>query len=168
MRHKLSIVGALLLALCVSGWSGALAAAALDCPHAKGEAPRVVAKAKHSSTEDHSCCRAKIAQAEPHCSTPEHKATGDSRMMPRAHAEVETFNQPAESCTHCMDRSELPATPTAYQVNRLKRSVDASVSHRATPPAQQSALFATPVLSRQGSPPGARVSKYLLISVFII
>ena len=92
----------------------------------------------------------------------------EKQMMPLAHADVETLDQPAESCTHCLDRSELPATPNAYQVNRLKRSLDAGVSYRATPLAPPSALFAKPVLSRQGSPPGARLSKHLLIGVFII
>ena len=167
MRHKLSNIGALLLALCVSGWSGALAAA-LDCPHGKAEAPRVTAKSRHSAPEDHSCCRAKLAQAEHHCSTPRHEATSQMQMTPLYRAGVETIDQPAESCTHCMDRSEIPATPTAYQVNRLKRSVDAGVSHTATPLEPPSLPFARPVLSRQGSPPGALVSKYLLHSVFII
>lgn len=168
MRHKLSIIGTLVLAFCVSGWSGALAAA-LDCPHAaNGEAPRVMTKANHPSPEEHSCCRAKLAQAEPHCSTPEHEATGKVQMMPLARAEVEALNQPAEPCTHCADRSELPATPSAYPVNRLKRSADAGISHTVPPLAPPSALFTKPVLSRQGSPPGARVSKHLLIGVFII
>ena len=167
MRHKLSIICALLLALCVSGWSGALAAA-LACPHARGEASRVMAKANHSSPEDHSCCRAKRAQAEPHCSTTERGAMSNMQMMPLARANFEAIDQPVESCTHCMDRSELPATPTAYQANRFKRSVDAGVSHTATPLASLTALFVKPVLYRQGSPPGDRVSKHLLISVFII
>ena len=90
------------------------------------------------------------------------------QMMPIARADFGAIDQPAESCTHCIDRSELPATPAAYQVNQIKRNVDAGVSHTETPLAPTSALFAKPVLSRQGSPPGARVSKHLLISVFII
>jgi hypothetical protein len=168
MRHKFSIICALLLAFCVSGWSSVLAAA-LDCPHAKNEARRVMANANHSSpAAEHSCCRAKRAQAEPHCSTPEHVAMSEMQTMPIARADFSAVDQPAESCTHCIDRSEFPATPTAYQVNRLKRSVDAGVSHTAAPLAPPSALFAKPVLSRQGSPPGARLSKHLLISVFII
>ena len=167
MRHKFSIIGALLLAFCVSGWNNVLAAA-LDCPHAKGEAPRVMAKTNHSSPAEHSCCRAKQAQAEPHCFTPEHEAMSERQMMPIARADFGVIDQPAESCTHCIDRSELPATPNSYQVNRLKRSVDVGVSHCAMPLVLLSAFFAKPVLSRQNSPPGTRVSKHLLIGVFII
>jgi hypothetical protein len=168
MRHKLSTIGVLLLAFCVSGWSSALSAA-LDCPHAKVEAPRAMAKTNQSSPEDHSCCRARLAQAEPHCSTPEREAMSGMQTMPLAHVDAESLNQPVESCTHCMGRSELPATPNASEVNRLKRGVDAGVSHRVTPLAAPStALFTKPVLSRQGSPPGTSVSKHLLIGVFII
>ena len=169
MRRKISIIGVLLLSLCVSGWNSALAAA-LACPHAKGEPPRAM------MAQDHSCCHARSAQeAQPHCSTPEHEAMGDMQMMPAAAtavvadtAAVANVRPAGSSCAHCMERSEFPATSNALQANQLKRSADAGISH--TPPqlAPLAALFTPPVLSRQGSPPGAQTRKHLLISLFLI
>lgn len=159
MRRKISTIAVLLLALSVSGWSSALAAA-LSCSHAMAQ--------------DHSCCHAQLEhKAQSHCSTPEHEAMGDMQMMPPAAAVVadavaEAAGQPAGSCAHCMERSEVPATPNAQQANQLKRSMDAATSHTATPLTPFAAQFTPPVQSRQGSPPGARTRKHLLISVFII
>ena len=163
MRHKISIIGVLLLALCVSGWSSALAAA-LSCPHAKGEPSRAMA-------QDHSCCHAQTMRAQPHCPTPEHEAMGDMQMMPAA-AVVEGVAQAAVqlagSCAHCMEQSEVPAMPNALRANQIKRSVDASASLTPMPPSPFAALFTPTVLSRQGSPPGAQARKHLLISLFLI
>ena len=163
MRRKISIIGVLLLALCVSGWSSALAAA-ISCPHAKGEAPGAMVE------QDHSCCRAKTAEAEAHCSTSGHEAMAESRVMPviDAGAVKEAVAQPAESCAHCMDRPEVPATLTFCQANQIKRSADAATARTAMPTAPFMVLFAPRVLSRQGSPPGTQARKHLLISVFII
>ncbi|MGB7926414.1 MAG: hypothetical protein WCF57_24445 [Pyrinomonadaceae bacterium] len=171
MRRKISIIGLLLLALCVSGWSSALAAA-LYCPHAKSTQARAMMR------QDHSCCRAKLARAAeqqqpPHCSTAaSHQAmTGEAQAMPVADAaggEPQPVAQPAGSCAHCVDRSEIPASPTFGQANRIERNADATTSRKATPLAPFAASFAPQVLSRQGSPPGAQARKHLLISVFII
>ena len=163
MRRKISIIGVLLLALGVSGWSSALAAA-LSCSHAKSEQPGATVE------QDHSCCRAKTAEAEAHCSTSEHEAMGESRVMPviDASAMKEAVAQLAESCAHCLDRSEIPATPTFRQANQIRRSVDAATSREVRPLAPFTVLFAPQVLSRQGSPPGIQTRKHLLISVFII
>ena len=76
--------------------------------------------------------------------------------------------QPAGSCAHCMERSDVPAMTVARQVNQLKRNVDEAATHTPTPLAPSAALFAPPVLSRQGSPPGAQPRKHLLISLFLI
>ena len=162
MRRKISIIGVLLLALCVSGWSSALAAA-LSCPHAKGEQ-------SHAMAQDHSCCHAQTMQAQPHCSTPEHEAMGDMQMMPVAVVEVvaQAAVQPTGSCAHCIERSDVPATPNARQANQIKRNVDAAASRTPTPHAPFAALFTPTVLSRQGSPPGAQTRKHLLISLFLI
>jgi hypothetical protein len=164
MRRKVSIIGVLLLALCVSGWGSALAAA-LSCPHAQGEQQR-----RAMMEQGHSCCHAKLAQqAQPHCSTPEHEAMGEARMMPVVEDGAEVVAPPAGSCAHCVDRSEVPATPTFREANQVKRNVDATAtSRKVTPLAPFAALFAPQVLSRQGSPPGVQARKHLLISVFII
>ena len=164
MRHKISIICVLLLALCVSGWSSALAAA-LACPHDKGEQTRAM------MMQDHSCCHAQTMRAQPHCSTPEHEAMGDMQMMPAA-AVVEGVAQAAVqlagSCAHCMEQSEVPAMPNALRANQIKRNVDSAASLKPTPPAPFATLFKPTVLSRQGSPPGAQTRKHLLISLFLI
>jgi hypothetical protein len=166
MRRKISTIGVLLLALCVSGWSSALAAA-LSCPHEQSAEPGAMAK------QDHSCCRAKLAlkdEEQSHCSTSAHEAmAGEAQAIPVAEAGAQqAIAQPAGSCTHCLDRSEVPATSTFREANPLKRNVDAATSRKATPLAPFAALFAPQVLSRQGSPPGAQARKHLLIGVFII
>lgn len=167
MRRKISIIGVLLLSLCVSGWGSALAAA-LSCPHAKGEESRA------RMAQDHSCCHAKAAQeAQPHCSAAGHEAMGDMQMMPAPVAVADTaaaatLRPAGSSCAHCMERSEFPATPNALQTTQLKRSADANISHTPTPFAPLAALFTPRVLSRQGSPPGAQARKHLLISLFLI
>jgi hypothetical protein len=96
--------------------------------------------------------------------------------MQTAHAEVAAappagaaFGQSAESCAHCTERSEVPATtPNALQANQIKRSLYAAASHTRTPLAPPAALFTPQILSRQGSPPGARPRKHLLLSTFLI
>jgi hypothetical protein len=168
MRRKISIIGVLLLSLCVSGWSSALAAA-LACSHDKG------ARSHAMIVQDHSCCHARAAQeAQPHCTTPEREAMGDMQMMPAAtvavadNAAVANVQPAGSLCTHCMERSEFPATTNALQVNKIKRNVDAASSDTLHTLAPLVALFTPPVLSRQGSPPGARTRKHLLISLFLI
>jgi hypothetical protein len=164
MRRKISIIGVLLLALCVSGWSSALAAA-FSCSHAKAEQPRAM------MAQDHSCCHARLAP-KAHCSTPEHEAMGDMQTMPGEVADAatttEAAGQPAEPCAHCMERSEIPATPNALQVDQSKRGADASVSHKQTPFVPLSDSFTPQILAGRGSPPGVRSRKHLLIGVFII
>jgi hypothetical protein len=164
MRRKISIIGLLLLSLCVSGWSSALAAALFSCSHAKSEEPRAPVM-----EQDHSCCRAKLAKAESHCSTAERKPTGGMRMMPSVvDARAEATAQAAGSCAHCIDRSEVPATPIFRQANRINRNADAVASRKVTPVALFTTLFTPQVTFRQGSPPGHQARKHLLISVFII
>lgn len=152
-----------ILLLFLSGWGGALAAA-LSCSHAKGEEPRA-----RLMEQDHSCCRAKLGKTESHCSTAERKPVGSMRMMLAVvDARAEAAAQAAPSCAHCIDRSEVPATPIFRQANRINRNVDAATSRKVTPLAPFAALFAMQVISRQGSPPGPQARKHLLISVFII
>jgi hypothetical protein len=157
MRRKLSIIGVLLLALCLSGW-GSVLAAALSCPHA--------------AAQDHSCCHDKHAQkkAQDLCSTPEHEAMGDMQMMAApVVADAATLRATGTTpCAHCMERSEIPATPDAFQLNQVRRSVDVAAPHTPTPLAPFAALFTPPVRSRQGSPPGTLTRKHLLLGVFII
>ena len=163
MRRKISIIGLLLLSLCVSGWSSALAAA-LSCSHAKGGEPRAML-----IEQDHSCCRAKLEKTESHCSTAERQPMGGKRMMlavMNVHATAAA--QAARSCAHCIDRSEVPATPIFRQANRINQNADAVASRKVTPLAPFAALFAPPIISRQGSPPGSQARKHLLISVFLI
>ena len=168
MRPKLSIIGLLLLALCVSGWTSALAAA-LKCQHA---APRkshaATAHDKHTS-QDHSCCRARVAHAQPHCSTPQqHKAMGGMRAMPVASARAVAISQPDQSCAHCIDRPEMPATPTVGQANQVNPNVDGARLRETAGLAPLAAQFAPPVQSRQGAPPLAASRKHLLLSIFLI
>ena len=171
MRRIISIIYVLLLALSVSVWGSALAAA-LSCPHAGGEEPRAMA-------QDHSCCHARLAQeekeeAQAHCSAPAgHESMGDMQMTHGGVAAAPTaeaaFGQSAESCAHCMERSEVPAsTPNAFQANQIKRSLDAAASRTGRPLALSAALYAPQILSRQGSPPGAQPRKHLLLSIFLI
>jgi hypothetical protein len=175
MRRIISIIYVLLLALSVSVWGSALAAA-LSCPHARGVEPRATA-------QDHSCCHARLAQeekeAQAHCSAPlKRESMGDMQM---AHAGVAVAptagaasgqaasGHSAESCAHCMERSEVPATtPNVLQANQIKRGLYAAASHTRTPLAQSAALFTPQILSRQGSPPGARPRTHLLLSIFLI
>ena len=60
---------------------------------------------------------------------------GDMQMMPAAAdvADAATVQAAVASCAHCMERSEIPATPNALQSNQVKRSVDAAASHTPTP-----------------------------------
>lgn len=119
--------------------------------------------------QDHSCCRAKLAKTESHCSTAERKTMGGMRMTPAViNARAEAIAQAALSCAHCVDRSEFPATPIFRQANRINRDADAAASRKVTPLAPFAALFAPQVISRQGSPPGPQARKHLLISVFLI
>ncbi|HEX8650170.1 MAG TPA: hypothetical protein VF708_04965 [Pyrinomonadaceae bacterium] len=172
MRRIISIINVLLLALSVSVWGSALAAALSSCPHARGEEPRVKA-------QDHSCCHARLAleeeeEAQAHCSTPAgRESMGDMQMARAEVAAAPTaeaaFGPSAETCAHCMERSEAPATmPNAFQANQIKRSLYAAASDTRTPLAPLAALYAPQILSRQGSPPGAQPRKHVLISIFLI
>lgn len=166
MRRQIYIVCVLLLALCVSGWSGALAAA-FSCSHAGAGQPRAM------MAEDHSCCHARLAQKkQAHCPTPGHEAMGDMQMtqgrVADAATTTEAAGQPAESCVHCMERSEIPATPNASQANQGKRGADTSVAYKQTPLAPLTASSTPQIPSERGSPPRARSRKHLLLGVFII
>jgi hypothetical protein len=169
MRRKLSIIGLLLLALCVSGWSSVLAAA-FNCRHAKGVESRATTAHDNRSLQDHSCCPAKAKHAQsPHCSAPQqHKAMGGIRVIPVASAHEVAVGQPEETCTHCIDRPDLPATPTIGQTNQVKPNIDAAMLRESARLSTLVAPFAPPVQSRQGAPPFAANRKHLLFSVFLI
>lgn len=150
----------LLLALLWGAWGNVLAATM--CPR---------------MTQDHTCCRARVA----HQHAAQHELA-DMQMgdMQMAHTETEpvaeqppdanSFSQPVEPCEHCLSHSQGTTMPaTLREAEQSKRSADVTptLSHATTvtvpaPPART-------ITAREHAPPGAASSgRHVLISVFRI
>jgi hypothetical protein len=145
------------LALLLTGnWGSVLAAA--SCPRAQG----------------HACCHAK-SPAHEHEAAPAHDGMtmGGSDGMSAATADVvgaDTFEQPSESCAHCMGHSGAPvmAVVLATAPRQTTRDLSATAPEAQEPFARLVSSFASTVISRQHAPPGSAAPRHVLISVFLI
>jgi len=167
MRQRRNIfISLLLCALALSGWGSVLAAAL--CPHGM-KAPAQLSTP--TVTDEHATCHAESNKTAPHHSAPKHEAIAGTaaEAVPQTKDEARTLTTPAHSCWHCISHSNLPSAP----VNPRESQPNARETNQA--PAEDKGTFAPPVVGFvpairpvQGSPPGQRVAKYLLLNTFII
>ena len=164
MRRLVTYICITLLALLVSGWGSMLAAA--FCPHARTIQPQAVAGS-------HSDCHAKTEKAAAHHSGSHQEAINGANMMPRPAPERNdglrvALSQPAGTCTHCVGRSELPATAARVCAPSLQQRDDGRIVEQTATPLSLPRIFYTQFTPTQHAPPGFAGRKHLLLNVFLI
>ncbi|HEY0322544.1 MAG TPA: hypothetical protein VGC66_16430 [Pyrinomonadaceae bacterium] len=171
MRRYIQILGLVVLAFAASGWGHVIAAAL--CPHANPGAAKAVAAVNMAGEYACHSTKPEIA-AKPDCHDPSMGQETAADMEPSHAMPGNEGNRAAlvalpenVPCTHCMGRTELPAsTVIARQNVEPKRSLEPATLQAASPLPLFS--FTLPVVYRQGAPPGSSTPKHLLISVLLI
>ena len=80
------------------------------------------------------------------------------------------FEQPVESCAHCMSHSGIPNTPASFVTvpDESRKAVDSlplAVSSFLSPSLTKVKQYGSP---REHAPPGTSAPRHILISVFLI
>lgn len=153
-KHFL-FAGILLLALLSGAWGKVLAVAM--CPR---------------MGQEHACCRARVA----HHHASHHEMAGmqmgDEQSKPVAEQKTDAnaFSQPVEACAHCLEHSQLPASPTTLrEAEQSKRGTEVTPTLPPARPATVVAPFTGTILAREHAPPGvASSARHVFISVFRI
>jgi hypothetical protein len=172
MRHRIFVIGLLLLALSWSGWSGVLAAA--FCAHDGAQSS--------TTTEDHDCCRAKLDGPTEHCgavapSSSTHEASAAKQMHtaalktePAANSASEiALRQATQICFHCASNSGLPSSfVVPREPEQKKRAANFAAPQTLKPVIPLVAFFARTPAARQNAPPGIATRRHLLLGVFVI
>jgi hypothetical protein len=154
MRQRLLFTGIMLLALFVSAWGNAFAAA--FCPHMK---------------IDHACCHTRRGHDQSAHEMAGEMQMGDTQMLPAADpvSESDAISQPVEPCEHCMGRSQAPAVSVALiEVSQTHYGTDAPVPATSSQLASASTSFTAHITSRQHAPPGSSITRHVLINIFRI
>jgi hypothetical protein len=175
MRQRNFLIGIFILALSMSGWGGALAAAL--CAHDAAQPSAMM-------MEDHDCCRAKLEPETEHCaaarpapSTHEEMAMSEmAEAAPtatgQAHATVaavELALKEAALCLHCTSRNGLPTTlVVTREPEQKKREASIAAPQVLKPTLSYAASFAPVLTARQNAPPIADAPRHLLLNVFVI
>jgi hypothetical protein len=120
---------------------------------------------------EHASCHAESNKTAAHHSAPQHEAIAGTaaEAVPQTKDAARTLATPSHSCWHCISHSNLPSAP----VNPRDSQPNTRETYQTA--AEDKETFAPPVvgfvpavLPVQGSPPGQRVAKYLLLNTFII
>ncbi|HEX7999395.1 MAG TPA: hypothetical protein VF528_13495 [Pyrinomonadaceae bacterium] len=166
------MIGLLLLALSLSGWSGVLAAA--FCAH-DGAKPS-------TTTEDHDCCPSKLDGPTEHCgaastSSSTHEASAAKQMHAAAlktervassTSEI-ALRQATQNCLHCAANSGLPSTfVVTREPEQKKRAANLAASQTLKPVVPPVASFAPAPAARQNAPPCIAARRHLLLGVLVI
>lgn len=165
-QHRYFFISLLLCALALSGWGSVLAA--VLCPHGMKASAQI---SKPADTGEHATCHAESNKAAAHHSAPKHKAIDGmaAEAVPQTKEASRTLATPSQSCSHCISHSNLPGAslnPREAQPNGRETNHTAAEAKEAfAPPVVRFVPAIHPV---QGSPPGQRVAKYLLLNTFII
>lgn len=167
MRQRRNIfISLLLCALALSGWGSVLAAAL--CPHGMRASTPVSTPTGKGA---HATCHAESNKTAAHHSAPKHEAIAGTatEAAPQTKEESRTLATPLHSCWHCISHGNLPVAP----VNPRESQPNGRETNQTA--AEEKGTFAPPVFGFvpaivpvQGSPPGQRVAKYLLLNTFII
>jgi hypothetical protein len=163
---KLLFLIATILLLFVSGWGNVLAAA--FCPH-EGRQTRAC-PSKEATHHDHGMNSSHEAMT---MGEMEGMGIQTSAMpndaAPATGSQARVADQPMDDCAHCVSHSRFPTVPSVTGVvDQSKRGED-----MAAPPAPSitiplAAAHTTPIYSRQHGPPGATISRQVLINIFRI
>jgi hypothetical protein len=162
-QHRNIFISLLLCALALSGWGSVLAAAL--CPHGMRASAHI---SKPAGMGEHATCHAESNKAVAHHAASKHEAIAEE-AVPQTKDSSRTVATPSQSCSHCISHSNLPAAPVNWRESQTsgRETIQATAEDKGTfaPPVVG---FVPAVLPVQGSPPGQRVAKYLLLNTFII
>jgi hypothetical protein len=128
-------------------------------------------------SDDHACCRAKMAGTDEHCSNSSHEAAAGMEAMPATVDESQTpapagsqsLAPPAETCSHCIIHKGLPTAPVNPRESAQNRpDANRLALQEAKRPEPLAVRFVSAIAPTQGAPPGPPARKHLLLSVFLI